>query len=288
MGMYSIVRLTCKKCNNPIEESIYVPEPDFSAEKMKDSGVYDDGSICCSECGEEYEYSLDNSYYGLTLDVEGYDDDEISWTDPEFEHSAEEDDWYTSSTPKTHFDNFSESINEIRTLLESQHASTETTQFFKRMLFVQTITALETYLSDSLKSLILQNEDYIKILLEKDPVLKEQKFPLITIYSEPKIVHNKVAEHLNGIIYHNLPKIERLYKVVLGVSFNYGADDDKSIILKSIGYRHDCVHRNGKTAQGEELDVFTKPYIGSIIDKVEQLVGNIETKLITLRYDADF
>ena len=48
-------------------------------------------------------------------------------------------------------------------------------------------------------------------------------------------------------------------------------------LLEAANYRHDCVHRNGATADGRKLLVFTREYVGHVIRVIRGLVRRVET-----------
>ncbi len=83
--MFSTVYLSCPNCAKQLETVISVPEPDFSADKMRDSGVYFSEVMECKHCNAEIELSGANGYYGLSLEVEGLEDEEFYFSEPDYE-----------------------------------------------------------------------------------------------------------------------------------------------------------------------------------------------------------
>tara|TARA_B100001113_G_C20874965_1_gene520012 strand:+ start:374 stop:622 length:249 start_codon:yes stop_codon:yes gene_type:complete len=80
-------------------------------------------------------------------------------------------------------------------------------------------------------------------------------------------------------MYHNLSKIENLYKCTLGLEI-FSSVSRRDEIFKAIEYRHDCVHRNGFDKDGKKLDVFSKAYIQEIADELKAMVDHIEKQML--------
>lgn len=65
--MLSDVRVVCPNCEKIIEQTITVPEPNFMAERMKDSSVEFWDDLVCEHCEYHIEYRGSNSYYELYI-----------------------------------------------------------------------------------------------------------------------------------------------------------------------------------------------------------------------------
>lgn len=148
-----------------------------------------------------------------------------------------------------------------------------------RMVFAHQVAALEAYLSDTLINSVLQEPYRMINLLDHHKGLKEQKFSLRDIVSDPDFVKGKVRHYLRGLMYHNLALVDHLYKTALGITI-FDPQTDSSNIFKAVEYRHDCVHRNGFDKDGKKLDFFTKEYVQSISDEMKSMVMFIESQRI--------
>jgi hypothetical protein len=74
--------------------------------------------------------------------------------------------------------------------------------------------------------------------------LKIQRFTLGEMAKEPQLIERIVREHLRGIMYHNLRKVDALYRIALEFRLlDLAADKDS--LFAAVLLRHDCVHRNG-------------------------------------------
>lgn len=147
-----------------------------------------------------------------------------------------------------------------------------------RMIFSQMVAALEAFLSDTLVNAVLADKEVITKLLAVNKDLKEQKFTLSDINADSDIVAKHVQKYLRQILYHNLSKVSYLYNAALGVEL-LDKTIDKEKLYKAIQFRHDCVHRNGRTSSGEKLEIFTKSYITDIADEFHMIVKRIQRQL---------
>ena len=62
--------------------------------------------------------------------------------------------------------------------------------------------------------------------------------------------------------------------------------DELETLMRAVVYRHDCVHRNGHTKDGEKLVVFTPEYVEQIAGITHSLVDGIERKRIIDGFQA--
>ena len=88
------ISFECDKCENIVEsEEIFVPEPDYTAEKMSDGQRMEEGYAICSECNKEFNIEILSDGYGTINDLseniqvsvveedsnEFYDEEELLW-----------------------------------------------------------------------------------------------------------------------------------------------------------------------------------------------------------------
>lgn len=147
-----------------------------------------------------------------------------------------------------------------------------------RMIFAQQISALEAYLCDTLLNEVTKSTEVRDRLLKDDKELKVAHVSLLEIARKPDIVNELVRKHLQGILYHNLQKVAALYKIAL--HFEIWPDSEtKELMHQAIRYRHDCVHRNGRNLDGEELTVLNQQYVTDILSTMLKLVSHIEKHL---------
>ena len=139
-----------------------------------------------------------------------------------------------------------------------------------RMLYVSTITAMETYLSDAFQQKVLQNTELTTVLLTTDPDLKNRSYSINEVLDWHQNSQKKASDHLYNIVWHNLAKVRRMYNTVLGVKFPENMD----AIYRAVMVRHDLVHRNGKTKEGF-LHRLKQSELESVFSKIEDFVSVI-------------
>jgi hypothetical protein len=147
-----------------------------------------------------------------------------------------------------------------------------------RMVFAQQITALEAYLCDTLINEVNKCKDSMDALFADDKDLTTLKFTLKEIAADPDFVPKSVRKHLRSLLYHKIPKVSTLYKIVFKIDlFTLLGEENSKKMEEAVQYRHDCVHRNGHDTDGNRLDVFTKEYIQEVARIIVDLVDKIET-----------
>ena len=75
------------------------------------------------------------------------------------------------------------------------------------------------------------------------------------------------------IIYHNLDKVQNMYVATFEITFPDIAELSKLVVT-----RHDLVHRNGKTKEGEEV-IVDKDVVNDLIAKISKFVEEISLAL---------
>lgn len=177
-----------------------------------------------------------------------------------------------SSITEAHL-NFTGAIQDIETLLETAIAPEVECNFY-RLLFVNAITALETFLSDAFISKVMGSRDYFKAFVKSNPDFQKQKLLLSDVVEAAEEIESTVKTHLLEVLWHNLDRVSKMYQATLGVKF----PDELGDIYRAILKRHDVVHRNGKNKDGEEIFI-QKGDVSALIEKVEQLAQAIDVQL---------
>lgn len=173
-----------------------------------------------------------------------------------------------------YFDHFKENINQIRMLHGIELTDIDQKEMLNKLLFVNCITAMETYLSDAFINTVIKDKTFVRSLLENDPEFKKRNLKLSDIFSRFKNLHSEVSDYLSKIIYHRISKIKPMYESVLSINF----PDDLSEIMRAIRTRHDFVHRGGKTIDGDNIKL-TEQEIENLLKRVEEFIEHIETQL---------
>ena len=114
--------------------------------------------------------------------------------------------------------------------------------------------------------------------MEKTPSFESEKIPLSSVYKAMDEIEQKAKSYLADVVWHNFAKVKPMYKDVLGVTFDMDLGDLFRAVLK----RHDIVHRNGKTKDGDEITVSIQD-VNDLLAKAEVFVAEVDAKLSEAR-----
>lgn len=194
--------------------------------------------------------------------------------------------WYedlyleTIQSDKDPYNYFIESKNKLKSLLETK-VDNDLQQDFLRLIYINMITILETYLAETFINTILRDNFILRKFVEGNEDFKKQKLCLNEIFEKYESIEEKVKEELLSIIWHDLAKVKSFYKYSLDIEFI----KDLKEIFRAINKRHDFVHRNGKTKKGEEI-IISKQEIEELIDQISKLIEDINKQI--LEHKPDF
>lgn len=279
--MYSKLSFICNKCHTKIDKEISVPDTNME----ESEGAFCEESLDCPICGKIFDINVNNrgSLVLVTVDGEPLEHGAAS-TPYLFSDGCVSDEewqchndywWYSTISQQSVHQYFSSSIESLKNMLSININDRHQTEVFNRMLLVQSIATMEAYLSDTLISRVITEPLQLKQLFEIDKELKQEKYSVSTFLNDKDLPKKRAKEYLSNLVYHNLPKIEALYKNILGIRFDFEGNDKEELFL-AIQARHDCVHRNGKTEYGGNLRLIDKEYILTVIKIIEQFVQGIE------------
>ncbi|MXN63278.1 hypothetical protein GR183_00040 [Stappia sp. GBMRC 2046] len=267
------VRFECPVCGKYAETSAEVPEPNWgAAEKMSDLTSEDQTEVVCNHCKTAFSAYVYNSSSSCDVTLDEHPDTVVD-ADMAF-FSPPDEDWTETDIPANPYDVFMQSYHHTGDIL-ADHGGDDGSHLINRMVFAQQVGAMEAYLGDTLKNRVNEKPEAMLRLLEADKELAKQRFGLAEIAAKPEIVSEAVAQYLRSILYHNLPKVDFLYRTALEVTV-LRSDADKAKLMKAINYRHDCIHRNGFDKDGAQLTKFTKAYVQETADLIKSLVEQIE------------
>ena len=168
-----------------------------------------------------------------------------------------------------------EYLNEYRLAMEKNRAllaidvpeSVQST--FYGMVFVNVITVMETYLSDTFIGLVPQSEGLLRKFVATTPEFKQRRFSLSDIYDSLDNITETAEKYLGGVVWHRLGVVRNMYRDTLDVSFPESMGD----IFNAIRIRHALVHRNGKH-DGQDV-VITKERVQELAEKVDEFIFSI-------------
>lgn len=175
------------------------------------------------------------------------------------------------------YHNFTGAILDIERLLETKVDNT-VSNCFMLLLYVNVITALETYLSDAFINTVSNSPDLMRRFIETSPEFQAEKVPLSDVFKAVEEIERKARGNLIEMVWHRLDRVKPMYRAALGIEF----PPDSGAIFRAILTRHDIVHRNGKTKDGKEI-IITPEEITELLSVVERFVQHIDTQLAEKR-----
>ncbi|MBK3481149.1 MULTISPECIES: HEPN/Toprim-associated domain-containing protein [Pseudomonas] len=185
--------------------------------------------------------------------------------------------------PRTYlYEIFKTSIHEIENIVHT----VEVNNTLAKLLFAGVITALETYLSDTMRKLIFNNQAVIRRYVEFEDSF-QKKIKISEIYLTLEKLEKDVSALLDKTSFHNIEETSKLYQNVLIVNF---PREETLELKKAVEIRHDIVHRNGKTFKGEYRNITEQnviALISSIVSFLEKIDDQIRNNLLFYENDNE-
>ncbi len=221
-------------------------------------GPYDAREILFDQFGKEINQD--------TLEEVAEELDNIS---QEWERIPTFEDFDPDNLLSEYLDRFYTSHSQIKAELAkmSNHAGSG---FMCSLLFAHTITCLEAYLADAFLSSI-KNQRFFRAFVETDPELQKEKLPVSDIFKKMETLEGDATRRIQSIVFHNLATVQQMYKHTLGLDLPCGIKD----LFVAITKRHDIVHRNCKTKQGDTFEI-TRAEVVTLVDCVEKFVVELD------------
>ena len=266
------LKFPCPHCGNVVEDFVGVPSPDLLAETHTDSINSDSENIVCEYCGHEMTVDLHTGYNGGYGEIEGVEDNSIEVD----EHFPEENDEFYEEQlyEATH--------TEIERALDSiEGLESDVKQFLYRLLYANVITSMETFLGDTLKREVLQDEESLRKFVETYKPFKDISMNLSDLYVKKESMPGFVKTTLRELLYHDLRKIKPIYRDALGIDLG-----DVSDLYKAVLVRHDLVHRNGKNHEGVEHTI-TEEMVRELQTKVKALMESVNNQIAERLFDGE-
>lgn len=280
--MQARATILCPQCGNSTSIDLTVPDDArLRLVRMKDIYAGLEVPIACSSCPQKYTAYIAEHEANLTILVPGIGADRcrITHLHPYFLEGFK----HELSACSLAFRQLVAATDDATYLFHSYAPNTaRATEAFIRMLFTQLIAALETYLADTLIEEVVGDRRSTVKLLERDETLSQEKISLLVAYTKWGAVEHRVKRHLNSILYHNLPKVGALYSIVFDLRLPYADEEHKARLNKAMAVRHDCVHRNGKTVDGNRMEL-TSDFYEKTIEDVMFLARSLESRLLEFR-----
>ncbi len=193
-----------------------------------------------------------NDYYWIdifNMDNEDYDKEQ-------YEHIIKKESPYNDCLA---------SIEEIRQLLDVPFKKDRKLRYsLYRQLYASLISIMEAYLSERLLSAIDKNENLLANFFvyyngahnfDEHDIKKARKYLM------------------ENVLYHNLDTVSKIYSATFKLKFPRYKKIDTAVKL-----RHDIVHRNGKTTDGDSL-IISRKDIEHLSDNIKEFISNLEYRI---------
>jgi hypothetical protein len=171
-----------------------------------------------------------------------------------------------------HLQTFNSSIANVTALLAVEVPAAQQ-RHFRGMLYVSVIMAMEAYLLDNFVSCLDSDKAAFRKYIETTEHFRKQKITLNSIFRESEGIDKRGRAYLTKMLWHRLSEVGKLYKNALAVHF----PQDMTELLAAVQIRHDFVHRNGRTPDGEQITL-TAENVTELIKLVQSLIQGIETQ----------
>ena len=142
-----------------------------------------------------------------------------------------------------------------------------------RLLFVNAITALETYLSDVFIHSVGRDSNLLRKFVQTTPEFKTEKIPIAEVFALVDAIERKSKSYIMDVVWHHLERVRPMYRDTLGIAF----PKEMGELFKAVDLRHDLVHRNGKSKEGK-LHAITSTEVLALVERVREFCSYIEQK----------
>jgi uncharacterized protein (TIGR02646 family) len=157
----------------------------------------------------------------------------------------------------------------------SQGMSDAEARYLRNLLYANVVGALEAYLSDTLISAVTRNQKSLRRFVESFLDFKREKFELREVFERHGTIRDRAIIAMRDIIYHDLPKVNGIYRDALGFEL-----PDIGELMKCVLVRHDIVHRNGKSKDGTVQSV-SQAELEALCDAAAAFVAEVEESVRT-------
>jgi hypothetical protein len=151
---------------------------------------------------------------------------------------------------------------------------------FDQMLYAGIITALETFLSDCFTQAIAADAARKRRFVETTPLFVDTKLPVAKIYERMEGLDDEIDEYLAGLLWHNLERVKPMYEKTFEIEFPY----DLGFMTSAVRSRHDIVHRNGRTPDGQPVVLVA----ADVLELAEQVRHGAERLLARMEAEEPF
>lgn len=282
----SHISFYCPECGNENSETIRVPETYWAGCNSDERMTEDATDAGCDVCLKSFALRVQNRDGRINVTMYDYEDVAIDAGDAYLVDPDPDDFDYLLlfDVPSEPARFLEETLRDTWNVLESARAIAESKTLY-RMVFIQQFAALEAYLCDTLIGEVLRDPKALYDLVKEEKELMKKTYSAGEILTEPDIIKQDVVDHLRAELYHNLPKIQKVWKFTLGFPL-FGDTDVQRRLNKAVKIRHDCVHRNGRDKDGNARKELVWRFLSQMDTDLRSLMRHVE-KNVKRRKEED-
>lgn len=146
-----------------------------------------------------------------------------------------------------------------------------------KMSYAYAVTLLESFLGDTLKALITEREVFLHNAIRDVEEISKARYSIAQLSEIDLSICSLALKHTTEILFHNIPKVKKVYEQVLGVKLQI----DISKVSKITSLRHDIVHRNGYTKDGKPINLTVQDFYQAIED-VKDFASSLQQQINAL------
>lgn len=254
------ISFTCPDCRAMIEEEVENAHYDWSAERSSDGIHAETTFINCHECGHEYEVEVIAKGAQKDVNIRWFPSIKPSFHDDTYDIDAdiydpgEYERFLADYEPANAFAEFILATSKLEDIRHGTKFYEGTENTVWRMIYQSYISALETYLSDTLIGIISNDKNKLICLIGAIGTLRDYPAKLIEVAKDESFALTKAKAFLQGFSFHNPPEVSKMYKAVLNLSL-FESKEHEEKLIQIIKTRHHIVHRNGKDDRGNQIDI---------------------------------
>lgn len=208
-------------------------------------------------------------------DTPGWDDLALEWSymQSNYEEYYEQNNWYVSHSYSEIHRTFQFQLQNLKELVDTSVATIHEETFYK-MVYGHAVTLMESFLADTVRSLIIKNDNYFLNAISNVDCLKKEKFSLLEITKQKDGAKGFAITELSKVMYHNVSKVRNILSAIVGKKIIV----DIATVSTITNLRHDIVHRDGKTTDGKLIKV-DREIVMKAIDSIECFVNTVSAQL---------
>ncbi|QIB50362.1 hypothetical protein [Pseudomonas sp. OIL-1] len=178
---------------------------------------------------------------------------------------------------------FLDELNALKVMAESNLGHSTKMAFMLhsniivKMSYAYAVTLLESFLGDTLKALITEREEFLHNAIRNVEEVSKAKYSLADLAETDLSICDLALKHANEILFHNIPKVKKIYEQVIGVKLQL----DISKISRITALRHDIVHRNGYSKYNEPINLNAQDFYQAI-ENIKEFTSSLQKQINAL------